>query len=226
MTSLFPPGAGAGPGGGDPKGPVREPLHPDELAGRPRPTFEPGEAPDRPGVGLFRHMSWGWWVTLALALGVVAIIVFGLVRTDPARNPAPAAYVTQGCAAFGELSEGTDALGAAVDVGDDRVRFASAAAVVDAHVAAAGDAIGQLPSWPPGEQFEQLLASLLITLLEGSGAVPSENDDGFLAPDELTPEERVAVAENLVAEGREMLDGERLGFSCAGEARGAPTARR
>ncbi|MGH2428740.1 MAG: hypothetical protein ACRDGV_07645 [Candidatus Limnocylindria bacterium] len=159
-------------------------------------------------------MSWGWWASLALALGVVAVIVYGVLRSDPERNPAPAGYAEQACAAFDELEAGTDALAAAVAVDDDPPRFAEAAAVVDEHVARAGEAIDRMPAWPPGEQFEELLASLIITLLEGSGAVPP-GEGGLLPREELSPEDRVEVAENLGHEGREILDEERLGFGCA-----------
>jgi hypothetical protein len=203
VTSVFPPGAG----GGDPKGPIREPLHPDERDATryaPKPPSERDREPERPpGVGLFRLAGWGWGVTIALALLVGAVILVGYLRDDPGRNPAPAAYRAAVCAAFAELSAGTDALERGVAVRDDAQQRDAAAEEVTAHVAAAEAALAGLPEWIPGRSLDELLGAQIITLTNGAGALesgPAEQD--------------LAAAQNIDAQAREQLADGRYGFTC------------
>jgi hypothetical protein len=203
VTSLVPPGAG----GSDPKGPIREPLHPDErdTSGyAPKPPSERDGEPERPpGVGLFRLAGWGWGVTIALALLVGAVILVGYLRDDPGRNPAPAAYRTAVCAAFAELSAGTDALERGLAVRDDPQQRDAAADEVTAHVSAAEAALAGLPEWIPGRSLDELLGAQIITLTNGAGALesgPAEQD--------------LAAAQNIDAQAREQLADGRYGFTC------------
>lgn len=203
MTSLLPPGAG----GGDPKGPIREPLHPDERDATryaPKPPSEREGEPERPpGVGLFRLAGWGWGVTIALAILVGAVIVIGYLRDDPGRNPAPAAYRTAVCAAFEELSAGTDALERGVAVRDDPAARQEAELEINARVAAAVEALDGLPEWVPGRSLDELLGAQIITLTNGAGALesgPAEQD--------------LAAARTVDAQAREHLADGRYGFTC------------
>ena len=160
MTSLFPPGAG-----GEPKGPVREPLHPDEKSGSryaPRPPSERGPEPEsRRGVGLFRLAGWGWGITIALVLFIGAIVLVGYLRDDPGRNPAPAGYATAVCAAVEELSEGTRALESGVEADDAPATRISAAIQVEGHVHVANVALTGLPRWEPGRALDEVIGSQL-----------------------------------------------------------------
>lgn len=206
MTSLFPPGAG----GRDPKGPIREPLHPDERAGRPRPgsALPPSERgtvePEHRGVGVFRLAGWGWGVTIALVLLVGAVVVIGYLRDDPGRNPAPAAYREAVCAAAAELMAGTVALEEGVEVRDDRVPRQEAQREIDQRVAAANEALSGLPEWVPGRSLDELLGAQIITLTNGAAALESG-----------PVEQDLEAAQIVDAQLREQLDGGRYGFTCA-----------
>jgi hypothetical protein len=205
LTSLFPPGAG----GGDPKGPIRQPLHPDERAGRPAagsapPPSERGtiEPPHR-GIGLFRLAGWGWGLTIALALLVGLVMVVGYLRDDPGRNPAPAAYRSAVCAAYAELSAGVAAFDRAIPVRDDRTQREAAQREIDGHVAAANDALTALPVWTPGRSLDELLGSQIITLTNGAAAL-----------DEGPAEEDLEAAEVINQQAGEQLSSRRYGFTC------------
>jgi hypothetical protein len=175
VTSLFP--AGAGDQG--PKGPVREPLHPDERAGRPAPGSAPPPSergtvePEHRGVGVFRLAGWGWGVTIALALLVGVVIVIGYLRDDPGRNPAPTAYRAAVCAAYAELSAGTDALERGIPVRGDRTQREAAQREISDHVTAANEALTDLPEWTPGRSLDELLGAQIITLTNGAAALDS-----------------------------------------------------
>ena len=206
MTSLFPRGAG----GGDPKGPIREPLHPDERAGR-QPTgaaLPPSERrtvePEHRGVGVFRLAGWGWGVTIALALLVGAVVVIGYVRDDPGRNPAPAAYIEAVCAATAELAAGTVALEEGIEVQGDRVPRQEAQREINGRVAAANDALSGLPEWLPGRTLDELLGAQIITLTNGAAALESG-----------PVEQDLESAQVVDAQLREQLDAGRYGFTCA-----------
>lgn len=207
MTSLFPRGAG----GGDPKGPIREPLHPDERAGRPSPgrALPPSERgtvePEHRGVGVFRLAGWGWGVTIALVVLVGAVVVIGYLRDDPGRNPAPAAYREAVCAAAVELMAGTAALEEGVEVRGDRVARRAAQREIDGRVAAANDALSGLPEWIPGRTLDELLGAQIITLTNGAGALESG-----------PVEQDLEAAQVVDAQLREQLDAGRYGFTCAG----------
>ena len=205
MTSLFPPGAG----GRDPKGPVREPLHPDERAGRPPagsapPPSERGSGePAHRGVGVFRLAGWGWGLTIALALLVGLVIVVGYLRDDPGRNPAPAAYETAVCAAHAELSAGTDALERGIGVRGDRIQREEAQREINAHVAAANEALTGLPVWTPGRSLDELLGAQIINLTNGAAALESGPAEEDLEAAQITDEQ-----------AREQLSSGRYGFTC------------
>ncbi|MGH2383218.1 MAG: hypothetical protein ACRDG7_18625 [Candidatus Limnocylindria bacterium] len=208
MTSLFPPGAG----GKDPKGPVREPLHPDERDGSryaPRPPSEREKEPDaREGIGVFRFAGCGLGVTIALVLLVGVVVLVGYLRDDPERNPAPAAYRTAICAAFGELDEGTRALERGVEESGGSDARAAAATEVEDHLAAANDALTDLPVWEPGRSLDELIGSLIITLTNGAVALAEESAES--AGEDLESAREVgAFAREELAEGR-------YGFDCSG----------
>jgi len=160
----------------------------------------PGERRERRPVGIFRLVNFGWGVTLALVLGVVAVVVIGQLRNDPGRNPAPAAYPPAACEAFGHLAVGVDALERAV-AGD-----ASAREEVLDSVDGAGAAVGRLPTWAPGEGFEELLGAMIITLLDGVGALERDDADGAA--------DRLAAAQELSSNGRRILSAGELRFTC------------
>jgi hypothetical protein len=204
VTSLFPPGAG----GGDPKGPIREPLHPDERAGRPPgsapPPSERGATePAHRGVGVFRLAGWGWGVTIALALLVGAVMVIGYLRDDPGRNPAPTAYRAAVCAAYAELAAGTDALERAIPNRSDPVERVRAQGRITDHVTAANDALTDLPDWTPGRSLDELLGAQIITLTNGAAAL-----------EEGPVEEDVEAAQVTDDQAREQLASGRYGFTC------------
>jgi hypothetical protein len=123
------------------------------------------------------------------------VLLIGWVRNDPGRNPAPAGYPPAACAAFRELTAATDALAA----GD--------LAAVRAHISRADDSLASLPAWEPGRGFEDLLASLLATLLDATTADSSGA--------------RLEVVQSLVASGRAALAERRYGFDC-GVSTGSP----
>jgi len=206
LTSLLPPGAG----GGDAKGPIREPRDPDEDGGgrnAPRPPSErTKEHEERRGVGIFRFAGCGWGLTIALVAFVAAVVVIGYLRDDPGRNPAPVAYRTAVCAAFEELSQGTRFLERGVESGDlDPSARTMAAADVEEHVAAANDALTDLPVWEPGRSLDELLGSQIITLTNGATALV----DGTAAAEDLE------IALEVDAAGREQLSDNRYGFDCS-----------
>jgi hypothetical protein len=210
VVSLLPPGAGDQ----GPKGPIREPLHPDERAGRvpgsaPPPSERGTVEPDHRGVGVFRLAAWGWGFTIAIALLVGIVIVIGYLRDDPGRNPAPAAYRQAVCAAAGELAAGTDALGAAVEAGDDPAARDDAAREVETRIGAANDALTDLPDWSPGRSLNELLGAQIITLTNGAGAFADD-------PVAVTVTEDLAAARTTDAEIAESLEGDRYGFDCGG----------
>jgi hypothetical protein len=204
VTSVFPPGAG----GEDAKGPIREPLHPDERAGRapgsaPPPSERGTIEPDHRGVGVFRLAGWGWGFTIALALLVTTVIAVGYLRDDPGRNPAPAAYVTAVCTAADELHAGVDALALGVDARDEPAARDAAALEVESRVAAAGDALADLPEWTPGRSLNNLLAAQIITLTNGASAL----EDGPVEAD-------LETARGTDADIAEQLDSGGYGFDC------------
>jgi hypothetical protein len=204
VTSLFPPGAG-----GEPKGPIREPLHPDEKSGTrfaPRPPSErPDEKQARRGVGLFRFAGWGWGFTIALALFVGAVVLVGYLRDDPGRNPVPAGYVTGVCGASEELREGTRALQRGVEAADSPSARISAAIDIEGHVRAANVALTDLPLWEPGRSLDELIGSQLIALTNGALTVR----DGLAAED-------LEIALQIDANLEEQLSDGRYGFDCSG----------
>lgn len=203
MTSLFTPGAG----GDGPSGPVREPLHPDERDGRRYDALPPSERgraeQDHRGVGVFRVASWGWILTIGLALLVATVVLIGWLRGDPSRNPAPAAYRSAVCAAAVELAAGTDALERGVEGRSDPATRAEAADEVEARVAAANDALTGLPEWAPGRTLDELLGSQIITLTNGATSL----DAGPAAED-------LEIARAVDADMRAQLADGRHGFSC------------
>ena len=135
----------------------------------PRPPSERAKEPETPrGVGVFRLAGWGWGFTIALALLVGAVVLIGYLREDPGRNPAPAAYATAVCAAFDELSAGTRALESGVAADGDPAERATAAAEVERHVAAADEALTDLPEWEPGHSLDEVIGSQIITLTNGA----------------------------------------------------------
>ena len=203
MTSLFPPGAG-----GEPNGPIREPLHPDEKSGTryaPRPPSERAEEkePQR-GVGLFRFAAWGWGFTIALLLLVGGIVLLGYLREDPGRNPAPASYPPAVCDAFDELSLGTQALERGAEAEDRPAQRISAAIDVDQHVRAANAALTDLPRWDPGRSLDELLGSQIIVLTNGAAALR-----------EGPATEDLEIALQVDANLREQLSDGRYGFDCS-----------
>jgi hypothetical protein len=170
----------------------------------PLPPSERGSSPDRPaGVGVFRLAGWGWGFTIALVLVVGSVMLLGYLRDDPGRNPAPAAYRTAVCDAFAELSAGTDALERGVADREIAAQREAARVEVEDRVAAAGDALADLPEWEPGRSLDELLGAQIITLTNGAAALESG-----------PVEEDLRVARNVDALGREQLADGRYGFSC------------
>lgn len=178
---------------------AQAPLPPSERAA-------PQQRAAPRGVGLFRLAGWGWGFTIALALLVGAVVLVGYLREDPARNPAPAAYRTAVCAAFDELGAATRALQAGVAADDDATAQRAAAAEVEAHVAAADEALIDLPEWEPGRSLDELIGSQIITLTNGAAALA----DGEGADRDLE------IALEVDAIGREQLTDGRYGFDCSG----------
>ena len=131
-------------------------------------------------------------MTLLLLAAVALVILFGWLRDDPGRNPPPTGYPPAACEAFRELTAATDALAA-----DDLL-------TVNAAITRADRSLAKLPSWEPGRGFEDLLASLLATLLDATTAGPSDT--------------RLQTAQELVASGHAALAERRYGFDC-----GAPS---
>jgi hypothetical protein len=174
-------------------------------ADAPRPPSERGGQPERPeGVGVFRLAGWGWGVSIALALLVGLVIVVGYLRDDPGRNPAPAAYRTAVCAAYGELHAATDALERGVAKRDDVELRETATEEVLGHVSAASTALTGLPEWLPGRSLDELLGAQIITLTNGAGALesgPVEDDLG--------------AAQEIDAEIRGQLESGQYGFGCS-----------
>ena len=119
-------------------------------------------------------------------VGIVLLV--GLVRNDPGRNPPPPGYAEAACAAYSHLAAGTDALAD----GD--------LPTVAAEIGRADDSLTTLPAWEPGHGFEDLLASLLATLLDATTAGPSDA--------------RLETAQNLVAVGSADIAQRRYGFDC------------
>lgn len=116
------------------------------------------------------------------------MLLVGWLRNDPGRNPPPLGYPDAACAAFSDLAAGTDAL-----AGEDL-------ATVNAEISRADQALARLPAWEPGHGFEDLLATLLATLLDASTAAPSDA--------------RLKTAQSLVAAGSADLVQRRYGFDC------------
>ena len=117
------------------------------------------------------------------------VLVVGWLRNDPGRNPPPTGYADAACAAFSHLATGTDALA------DDDL------ATVTTEIGRADDSLSTLPAWEPGHGFEDLLASLLATLLDATTAGPSDA--------------RLETAQGLVAVGSADIAQRRYGFDCA-----------
>ena len=182
---------------------------PNDDRSAPRPPSERAKEPGaHPGVGLFRLAGWGWGFTIAIAVLVGAIVLFGYLREDPGRNPAPAAYRTAVCTAFDELSAATRSLQAGVDanaIGASNGR-ATFAAEVEGHVAAADEALIDLPEWEPGRSLDELIGSQIITLTNGAAALA----EGEAADQDLE------IALEVDAIGREQLSDGHYGFDCSG----------
>ena len=169
-----------------------------------KPPSERGGGPERPpGVGLFRMAGWGWGLSVALALLVGTVILIGSLRDDPGRNPAPAAYRSAVCAAFAELSSGTDALERGVANRDDPAQREVAEAAVAGHISSAVEALDGLPEWVPGRSLDELLGAQIITLTNGAGALESG-----------PAEEDLETARNVDAQAGEQLADGRYGFTC------------
>lgn len=202
MTSLFP--AGAGDQG--PKGPIREPLHPDERDGSrfaPKPPSERGTQSERPpGVGVFRYAGCGLGATIALVAMVSLLLGLGYLRDDPSRNPAPAGYATAVCTAFEQLGDGVDALQRGVEASAGTGRT-DAARDVERAVEDANATLVDLPTWDPGRSIDELLGSQIITLTNGFAALA----DG-------TATEDLRIAREVDEIGREQLASGRYGFTC------------
>jgi len=126
--------------------------------------------------------------TLLLLAVVGIVLLVGWLRTDPGRNPPPPGYAEAACAAFGHLATGTDALA------DDDL------ATVTTEIGRADDSLTTLPAWEPGHGFEDLLASLLATLLDATTPGPSDA--------------RLETAQDLVAVGSADIAQRRYGFDC------------
>jgi len=166
-----------------------------------RPPSERAKEPEkRRGVGVFRYAGCGWGATLALFLFVGVVVLIGYLRDDPGRNPAPESYRTAVCAASAELSQGTRALERGVESGED-----AAATEVEQHVAAANDALTDLPAWEPGRALDELLGSQIITLTNGAGSLESG-----------PVEEDLEIARDVDADIRTRLEDGRYGFECSG----------
>jgi hypothetical protein len=174
----------------------------------PKPPSERATEPEAsPGVGVFRLAGWGWGFTIALAVLVGAIVLVGYLREDPGRNPAPAAYRTAVCAAFDELSAATRELQGGVEAAEGGVNAgAASAAAVERHVAAADEALTDLPEWEPGRSLDELIGSQIITLTNGAAVLAEGN------PADIDLE----VALEVDAIGREQLTDGRYGFDCSG----------
>lgn len=172
----------------------------------PRPPSERPKEPETPrGVGLFRLAGWGWGFSIALAMLVGAVVLVGYLREDPGRNPAPAAYRTAVCTAFDELSAATRALERGVEAGDDRDERAIAGAEVERQVAAADEALTDLPEWEPGRSLDELIGSQIITLTNGAAAL-AEGDGA---------DQDLEIALEVDRLGREQLTEGRYGFDCS-----------
>jgi hypothetical protein len=174
----------------------------------PRPPSERATEPEAPaGVGVFRLAGWGWGFTIALALLVGGVVLLGYLREDPGRNPAPAAYRTAVCSAFDELSAATRALerGVEANASGGLNVGANIAAEVERHVAAADEALTDLPEWGPGRSLDELIGSQIITLTNGAAA----QAEGDASQD-------LEAALEVDAIGREQLNDGRYGFDCSG----------
>jgi hypothetical protein len=137
---------------------------------------------------LFRLFGFGWAATLLLLAAVGLVLLVGWLGNDPGRNPPPPGYPQAACATFHHLATATEALAA-----DDL-------ATVGAEIALADRSLASLPTWEPGHGIEDLLASLLGTLLQASTA-PSDT--------------RLETAQSLVIDGRAAFAERRYGFDCS-----------
>ena len=171
----------------------------------PPPSERESEAPRRPAIGVFRLAGWGWGLTIALAALVGVLMLIGYLRDDPGRNPAPAAYRVALCAAFDELGAATEALARGVEHRGDADARAASAREVERRVAAANEALTDLPEWTPGRTLDELVGSQIITLTNGAAALESG-----------PVEEDLETARAVDAEGRARLAEGRYGFSCGG----------
>lgn len=161
---------------------------------------EPGAAPPpserhRQKAGrssVLRLAGWGVGLSLALAILVAFVLLVGYFRNDPGRNPAPEAYRDGACAAFTELSAGVAAL---EERDEENVRR---------RLEAANEAVSDLPSWAPGEPFDELLASQIITLTNGADALAADEE----------PELEIESARTLDDAGRRQLADGAYGFDC------------
>ena len=187
-------------------GTTGKPSDADERDGDPYAPRPPSERPRRSepprGVGVFRIAGWGWGFTIALFGLVGLVLLVGYLRDDPGRNPAPSAYRTAVCAAFTELSAGTRALERGV--ADDDVTARAAAREIEDHVAAANQALQDLPVWEPGRSLDELLGSQIITLTNGAAALR-----------EGSAEADLEIAQEVDATGTEQLADGRYGFGCS-----------
>jgi hypothetical protein len=145
-------------------------------------------------------------VTLLLTAIVIGVVVYGFIRADPARNPAPAAYVDGACTALDRLAAAIGALGEGVEEGvaDDTATELANGAEADA--IAADDALGMLPEWPPGEPLDELLAGMLLDSLNAIAAI-REGEMATARDDQESAANALAAAEASLANGR-------YGFAC------------
>jgi hypothetical protein len=181
------------------------------MGRQPGSALPPSERDEREGqpvaehraVGVFRLARWGWRVTIALGLIVAVLVVVGVLRADPTRNPAPDAYRTAVCSAATELSAGTDALARGIEQREDEAARTEAATEIQARVAAANDAVSDLPEWAPGRAIDELIGSQIITLTNGAAALESE-----------PVEQDLDIARQVDADLRAQLTDGHLGFSC------------
>lgn len=173
------------------------------MTSAPPPSERGSVEPTHRGVGVFRLAGWGWGVTIALALLVGLVIVVGYLRDDPGRNPAPAAYRSAVCAAFAELSAGTAALERGVAGREDPAHRRAAQREIEGKVAAANEALTDLPEWTPGRSLDELLGAQIINLTNGAAAL----DSGPV-------EEDLEAARFSDDQAREQIASGRYGFTC------------
>ena len=145
-------------------------------------------------------------MTLLLTAIVIGVVAYGFIRADPARNPAPTAYVDAACTALDRLAATIDALGEAVEEGVSDVAAEELADQAEAEALAADESLGTLPEWPPGEPLDELLAGMLLDSLNAIVAIR----DGEL---ETARDDHESAANALAAAEASLANG-RYGFDC------------